>query len=958
MEKKIVTFKGISNVPDDGFNEAGDMAVLMNMRHKGGELVPCGEPTPVAVGEELKQVLYHANSGYWLGLNSRGDLYSYDDNMNPCGDEIAEGVESFALMGNIVIINFADRVEYAIWRNGDFEYLGGLPEVPRMKIETTRRPVKVSTAPNKYYKNLSTAITNGNNAELWNSYVKKGYLDKCLDALYMSAAFVDLANFRLAIKLFDGTYMSLSPIYVVNGTHDTTSNYDPAGGLKNFRWTYPMGASEESVEYTAAIEGFIPQFTLEEYDFSKWTDIISSICLFTTGSLPLRGVGEGLKYYNKDSIISRSYEDYILLTPEEIKKQYFKAGYYKLAEFDLKGKLVYSLDNTSPSNLAVQDVLSVANIHQNKAENALVINSRLHVNNIETLFFPGFNDVTAFGEGAYWKNVKKIVVKTYIKTQDGDITVLTKKEDSEMNVSALLTYPDARAYKMDVYIQGAIGNQYTLYYKSFDLAKDESGACAYYIDSKAWNLHQVTVESDLTYSVSVVNENGLLDYARGLNELSFTYNEGGYWSCYNYGRVDALLFFNIKGNPSKGDNFKVKINSNNPETVISLTSGFNSTMGSMPEKVLDATLVWENSSLKDFTVDNKTIKEVRKNTLKVSAVDNPFYFPTAQTYKFEGEIKGLASNAEAISTGQFGQYPLFVFTDTGIWAMGVDTSGQGAYTTQSPFSREVCNGAICPVSGGVVFTTKRGVMAISGGQVTELSKPLDGLEEMLFNFSGALAGQIFARAGYGGYEKFEPVPIREYIKGESGNVKGESGAKLAYNYLHNEVILSNPAEKYKYSYVYNLDSQTWGMIDTKFDITTNSYPELVVYNNGEGKMYIFDDTTTGVVPVVAITRPFTMGSLDFKRIRQAGLRTTFEGQLNFYVLGSIDGANFVCITGKEYPSKNGNESTDVTRRDLITAMSRSKQYKYFVIAVAGDIEGRISMAELLVDMGFANNQIR
>jgi hypothetical protein len=85
------------------------------------------------------------------------------------------------------------------------------------------------------------------------------------------------------------------------------------------------------------------------------------------------------------------------------------------------------------------------------------------------------------------------------------------------------------------------------------------------------------------------------------------------------------------------------------------------------------------------------------------------------------------------------------------------------------------------------------------------------------------------------------------------------------------------------------------------------------------------------------------------------LRTTFNGQLNFYVLGSIDGAVFKCITGKERDSGD-NESG--TQRDLITAMSRSKQYKYFAIAIAGQMSGRISMAELLVDMGFANNKIR
>jgi hypothetical protein len=260
----------------------------------------------------------------------------------------------------------------------------------------------------------------------------------------------------------------------------------------------------------------------------------------------------------------------------------------------------------------------------------------------------------------------------------------------------------------------------------------------------------------------------------------------------------------------------------------------------------------------------------------------------------------------------------------------------------------VCNGAICPVSGGVVFTTKRGVMAISGGQVTDLSAALDGFEVDFFKYNAEMWNAIFAKAGK---EVVNPVPIRKYIK----------GAVIAYKYHYNEIIVSNKAlfkeGAAPYSYVYSLTNQVWSVIDTVFDLTTNKYPELVVFDKGDGKMYTFEDGAAKN-KVVAITRPFTLGSIDFKRIRQAGLRTTFNGQLNFYVLGSIDGAVFKCITGKEYPSKNGNEPTDVTRRDLITAMSRSKQYKYFAIAVVGDIEGRISMAELLVDAGFANNKIR
>jgi hypothetical protein len=221
-----------------------------------------------------------------------------------------------------------------------------------------------------------------------------------------------------------------------------------------------------------------------------------------------------------------------------------------------------------------------------------------------------------------------------------------------------------------------------------------------------------------------------------------------------------------------------------------------------------------------------------------------------------------------------------------------------------------------------------------------LSAVLDGFEVDFFKYNAEMWNAIFAKAGNG---VVNPVPIREYIK----------GAVLAYNYHYNEIILSNNAKGY--SYVYSLTNQVWSVIDTVFDLTTNKYPELVVFDKAQGKMITFADGESGVVPVVAITRPFTLGSFDFKRLRQAGLRTTFEGSLNFYLLGSNDGAEFKCITGKEVDADILDSGT---YRDLITAMSRSKQYKYFAIAIAGQMSGRVSMAELLVDAGFANNKIR
>lgn len=955
MEKKIITFGGITNVPDDGLNEAGDMSVLLNMRHKGGELVPCRRPSEMPGNSKVEQLLYHAQSGLWIELRDDKSLY-----VNPNKGTLATGVESFAIMGNIVIMNFADRVEYAKWRNGGYEYLGGLPEVPEMKIKLSHH-LKSITSEGGY------SYSKHDNETSWMKH-SKGFFDKALDGIYKSKYFVDNVLFIVGIKLFDGSYR-YSHLYYVRGEGEfVLDGLTVSSGVKNFA-TYIGTAinDNEKANITAEVVGFHTDLSFD-YNLGKWEDIISSVDIFTSGSIMEHEVKTGtldlfkLTGYGTLETVSSKVTLYTNKAVPQLRNEIESCSIFsKFASYDLKGNLLWEAEETSPSYLSVQDKLPATNLKQFISKKNLVYNTRLHLyeyREVKNLATKNMLDGD-YPDGKDFELRKSIEMKTNVLFKDGTLEKTTydyTQTGIAMNcLSCLISHPSRDVAKtQSVYTEKDVTKFISTELKNHSLM--DMSLCLIGKTERAYRVRYNIIggfnnaydsNSSSTYNTEfnpVVFLDKIGNTPKSNYELLAPWNDGvhDWWTLTSRdGNAGIIEVQNISQYGVSGNVY--------PGTRINITI----------EKAkckYDITPIEETTGEEVLTGHED--EEIKSNILKVSAVDNPFYFPTAQTYKFEGDIVELASNAEAISPGQFGTFPLFVFTKEGIWAMQVDTSGQGGYTMQSTASREVCDGAVCPVSGGVVFTTKRGVMAISGGQVTELSKPLDGLEEMLFNFSGALAGQIFARAGYDGYEKFEPVPIREYIQ-------GESGAKLAYNYLHNEVILSNPDEKYKYSYVYSLDSQTWGMIDTKFDITTNCYPELVVYNNQEMKRYTFDDTTTGVVPVVAITRPFTLGSFDFKRLRQAGLRTTFEGSLNFYLLGSNDGAEFKCITGVESgkrKAESGNaegESGEVkTYRDLITAMSRSKQYKYFAIAVVGDIEGRISMAELLVDMGFANNQIR
>lgn len=963
MEKKIITFGGITNVPDDGLNEAGDMAVLMNMRHKGGELVPCQPPIPVRVDDNISQVLYHANSGYWLALK-QGELLVYDNKFNVAesiaerGTIVQRGVESFAIMGNIVIMNFADRVEYAIWRNGTYVYLGPLPEVPRLNMTLEHVVENVET---EHYYNYSSEDVE---IEKWQE-ASKGFFDQCLNKHYKNRRFIDNVLFVIGLQLFDGTY-KYSHVYYIGDSHTQKLNSVRQGeceissGKNNFvtiaRKRPANYGGAMSAQMNVNILGFNVNFDIQA-DLEKWKDVVIGIDIFTSGSimghtpklLPINkqdGISTttGELYYN--IVTTKDAEIYTARSIPELREAIEScSSFYRYAKYNISGGLIDVVDDTSPSYLAAQDTLNYTNIKDFVAKSKFVFNQRLHIYGYEDKHvFPSKEMIKSPLEKSSSSGSLDIAVRFNDNSVDKrSYNYATEFPEESKYVSPYITFPERNAKFIQLktgqtYIESEL-KEHPFFDYSFCLTGKKKSN--YYVECDIYgpmnNIYDENITGKLYVGVDIEVVTNL--YSGLYNELVLTRNSIN-------GEGPNISGWVINRNPK---NFITDEQASyiTKKLISGHSAGTEIRIRFLKKKTFFdiSPLEWGNGT----TLHSDTKRVIRNNILKVSAVDNPFYFPTAQTYKFEGEIKGLASNAEAISTGQFGQYPLFVFTDTGIWAMSVDASGQGAYTTQSPFSREVCNGAICPVSGGVVFSTDKGVMAISGGQVADLSAALDGFEVDFFEKNAAMWENIFDKAGKDAV--VNPVPIRKYIK----------GAVIAYNYHYNEIIVSNKAlfenGAVPYSYVYSLTNKVWSVIDTVFDLTTNKYPELVVFDKGDGAMYTFEDGAA-LNKVVVITRPFTLGSIDFKRISQAGLRTTFKGALNFYVLGSNDGATFSVITGKEYPSKNGNEPTDVVRRDLITAMSRSKQYKYFAIAVVGDIEGRISMAELLVDMGFANNKIR
>ncbi len=273
------------------------------------------------------------------------------------------------------------------------------------------------------------------------------------------------------------------------------------------------------------------------------------------------------------------------------------------------------------------------------------------------------------------------------------------------------------------------------------------------------------------------------------------------------------------------------------------------------------------------TVDTSAY-ETLDSQIFTSVVNNPFVFEASGDNTVgTGKILGIVANTEAVSQGQFGQYPLLVFTDEGIYAMSVNA--EGLYSSIHPISREVCNNvdSITPTDKVVYFTSEKGLMATSGGEAI------------------CVSGQLSGGKNRGLPSSF--LPFKTFLE----------NCLIAYDYKASLLRIFN--KKTSYHYVYN-------MVDKIFSISHNYTGSKIfcrtVANNYPDNLVQFDDSTVYSltnIPLaeddandydcVMTTRPLKLGgSTILKSLR--GLKHLFDsdtGTVSVTVYGSNNGKDWV-----------------------------------------------------------------
>lgn len=276
-------------------------------------------------------------------------------------------------------------------------------------------------------------------------------------------------------------------------------------------------------------------------------------------------------------------------------------------------------------------------------------------------------------------------------------------------------------------------------------------------------------------------------------------------------------------------------------------------------------------------------KYSEQNKLYVSEVQNPFVFPVNSRLTLPvGKILAVSSNTQAISTGQFGQFPLYAFTDDGIWVLEINTQGQ--YMARQPVSREVCtNPKVMQMDSHISFITAKGLTILSGADTECISEIISDNNTRASKLDIA---PFFDAVNVGTLKTvYADSDIELFLK----------DCHLAYEYINGSGRIFAINGGYPYSYVFDILSKTWSKVKSDYKRAVNNYPDCYVQSaNGSIKNLSTIGSSKAAIRTMFITRPITYEDNLFN-IRALVHRGIFTSPLNTVIYGSRNGVDYVPV---------------------------------------------------------------
>ena len=898
--RQEVIFKGLTNSPSDYDCQDGELATCLNLINEDGSLHPIHQPVVaeqnITLPNNSCSIRYvhnvtHENKNHshyivnctnsspysWYWTEKGGDGTHHELNLGNFK------VNSVTAIGNIIcfvgdkniLYAFWNKDSYSIFNKNAFNYTFSVTNTSGVEVDAIAQLGDdfqgcfwTTSFGSQDYGNLIFEGTKPNGTKtIWNAI--DSMINKAMSE-NGNTYFKYLVFGVVALRLYDGTYSNISNLFVLC----------PKNNINNIFYYNADKETIKNTEYYKFVRasGYIHRHQINvQLDLTGIEDFVQGVDVFLTKGTDFLLLDKGYDTTSTETVNNLKKRKGTI-TFERLKKSALYREFDNLTFYHsiyiTKEDLGKNIDLLNVQG--TEESLSLADMGRTSIGSscAIAYNNRLHLANIQNyindIFSP--NPIYKFelnSSGTYFP-VEKIntILGNYMDVPLTDEGWYDLGKQSSDTAEVIAIIDNKYYYKATV--------QYPLN-PIFVVPFQDAKSVKLYIKHKGKPIDEI-----------------------GFRNINLHQSETFGMSYYIFNAENGIF------------SFMQKYELSNNEGVLTRRQG--DTFTSTSSKFYD-----EASQKCDS--DGAKIEQLA-SLIKVSEAENPLVFPAKNSVQVGSSvISALASNTRPISEGQFGEAPLYAFTDEGVWVLMLGE--EGTYVARQPANREICSNpnGILQIDDAVLYPTNRGIMMQQGRNSICITDQLDGFP---FNFMEMKYAKQIIATNQTGSGEISYIRFKDYLK----------SADMIYDYYNNRIIVFNPNQAY--AYVYSLKSKMWGTMKNVFNKRVNIYPESYATNK-EGKILnVYVEEPYSNTPYFLCSRPLTISDKEvyktiFTCIARGYFRKGTNGKCAIVLYGSNNLFDWYLI----------NTSINEYLRGIA-----GSPYKYFRVALIGNLATNESISGL------------
>ncbi|MBW4753755.1 hypothetical protein KZO77_01700 [Prevotella melaninogenica] len=880
---KEIKYNGLSTVPPDNTCQDGDSAMLLNLVPEDGALKPVSAPKLLLqLGENKKVIYIHKTisfSNYIIQDIKTFELYVLNANEKLFERAVSLGayrsLSHVNAIGNTLLLFTEEYIIYFLWKQGQYVMLGN--HVPNLQLSFgLRGKPRIYSLSDESHSTFNVnfeRIDESRLYEVWTEDNQKKITSQIMakvnkflaDQTIKEGRFALPFFVRYALRLYDGSLVCHSAPILMNPSTKTAPVvfWNRVSGKEGY-----TEAECDIMLVSAGIDyQLLPDGENSHLRMNDWKDIIKSVDVFIskpiytydqsgncksfadTDNLDTKFIGAlDISRFSDEKTIERAglinlpvrkrAEDTALL-PISVNGTDLTSGtpggrenplgkYYVEWKYSKLYTLFFSKDSTYPkTTISLPEHTDDKNREMLENVQNFYFLKSISINELST---SERKDIVVNKEYLQSLTTRETMTDDYL-SHDRITAKYSQTYNGRINLSGI------RRELFQGFMAGSMFSYANNSEASWELKKDGKVVLDFgSLDYRDISIQTMIEEGGERYIVNSYVSSHLAPF------VSSMYTNGDFaptsWGCYVFYPNTHATMMRIHAGI---DTYEVKLK---PHDFLNGAYG-----------VIDYELIRkQNTTHTEPPTKLENIIDV-PNKIYTSEINNPFFFPVTGINTIgTGRILGIATAAKALSEGQFGQFPLYAFTDEGVWALEVNSTG--GYSAKQPITRDVClsSKSITQIDSAVLFTTDRGIMLLQGSQAMCISDVLNGENAVPITVLPKI-DKILEHADLS-KGTLRILPFMDFVR----------DCRMIYDYEHQRIIAYNTSKEYNcnYAYIFSLKSKQWGMMQSNIADNVNSYPDALAVLN-DGSLVNFSDETDEVYKSIVVSRPIKLDAYDIHK---------------------------------------------------------------------------------------------